>query len=108
MGPRCDRSLQGARRTRRIPVPEGNPQASPKASPLNFAGHLNGAADVPRLQAEVGVEVFTGGDGCGVGGAGGLLHRSLGGPQDRAQCSGGWLPGPALRPPAPWAWLTPL
>ena len=60
----------------------GKPATSPQTSPLYFAGHLNGAADVPRLQAEVGVKVFIGGNGCGVCGAGCLLHRSLRGPQD--------------------------
>lgn len=56
--------------------------ASPQTLPLYLAGHLDGAADVSGLQAEAGVKVFIRGNGCGVGGAGCLLHRSLGGPQN--------------------------
>lgn len=82
----------------RVPVPEGSPQTSP----LYFAGHFNGAADVPRLQAEVGVEVFAGGNSCGVGGAGCLLHGSLGGPSARLSlCLASPPSGPQPRPPAP-------
>lgn len=49
----------------------------PQTSPLYFAGHLNGAANVSGLQTEAGVKVFLRRNGCGVGGTGCLLHWSL-------------------------------
>lgn len=54
--------------------------AFPQTSPLHLAGHLNGAADVSRFQAEAGVKVLFSRNGCRVGGAGCLLHRGLSGP----------------------------
>lgn len=110
----CDRVCKGSGAPGRVPCPRGKPPASPQTSPLYFAGHLNGAADVPRLQAEVGVKVLVGGNGGRVCGAGCLLHRSLGGPGTRL--SAGEAParprpvGPASQPPAPapQSRLTPL
>lgn len=60
------------------PHPKKVAPGSSRCSPLYFAGHLDGAADIAGLQAEVGVEVLIRGNGRGVGGAGCLLHRGLG------------------------------
>lgn len=86
------------------PQPKKVAPGSSRCSPLYFAGHLDWAADIAGLQAEVGVKVLIRGNGRGVGRAGCLLHRGLG----HQKGISAWPVCLGIPPATPQSGLTPL